>query len=191
LAPFGRRALRFSNRDDWVFVPDCPRLQLTKSLTAEAWINVRSYQMNGSVNFILFRGDNRSGLDAFWLAVNPHSRELVFGIEGPNKLPGPPVMVETPFVWLGKTIHVAGVLDDRTGFLGLYVNGVLKDSLETAVRCWKTLDPREQPGLGIGGFFAGPPGSFTIDGTIDEARLSDAALAPEEFLWARRADAER
>jgi Concanavalin A-like lectin/glucanases superfamily len=182
IAPFGETALRMRDKDDWVFVPECPKLQLARSLTVEAWLNIRSFQRNGSLNFILFRGDNRSGFDAFWLAINPHSQDLVFGIEGPKKKPGPPVIVTTPFTYLRETIHVAGVLDDETGFLGLYVNGRLKDSLRTDVRPWKTLDPREQPGLGIGGFFAGPRGSFTIDGTIDEARMSDRALKPADFL---------
>jgi len=186
LAPSGAAALRLNGRDDWVFVPDCPKLQLTKSLTVEAWVNIRAFQMNGRSNFIVFRGDNRPGLDAFWLAVNPHTEELIFGIEGPNKPPGPPVMVTTPFRYLRQTIHIAGVLDDHDGFLGLYVNGELMDSTRTPVRPWKTLDPRQCPGLGIGGFYAPLPGSFTVDGTIDEVRLSDRALTPRQFLCAFR-----
>jgi len=186
LAPSGDWALDIGDRDGWAFVPDCPRLHLTRSLTVEAWLHIRSFQMKGSLNFIVFRGDDRPGLDAFWLAINPHSEELVFGIEGPEKRPGPPVLVETPFRYLDETIHVAGVLDDRIGFLGLYVDGVLKDSRKTDVRPWETLDPRERPGLGIGGFYAGDaPASFAIDGAIDEVRISDRALRPEQFLLGR------
>ena len=190
LAPDGDAALRFNGRDDWVFVPDCPKLQLTKSLTTEAWVNIRALQTNGAVNFILFRGDNRPGWDAFWLAVNPHTRELVFGIEGPGKPPGPPPMVKTRFRYLGQTIHVAGVLDDADGFLGLFVNGELVDSTRTPTRPWRTLDPRERPGLGIGGYFAELPGSFTIDGAIDEVRITDRALTPQQFLCAPRSLAD-
>jgi hypothetical protein len=185
LAPFGDAAFTLSKRGDWVFVPDSPKLQLTKSLTLEAFVNIRGFQTNGVANFILFRGDDRSGTDAYWLALNPFAQTLHFGVEGPGGKPGDrPALVSTPFVrYLGKTVHVAGVLDDETGFLSLYVNGRLKDSMQTSIRPRKELHPIYQPGLGIGGYFAGSaPGSFCIDGTLDEARISNVALRPEQFL---------
>jgi len=185
IAPFGEAALTVRNRDGWVFVPDSPELGLTRSLTLEAFINIRRPQTNGVANFILFRGDGRSGTDAYWLALDPWGKTLHFGVEGPGGKPGdPPATVSTRFArYLGETVHVAGVLDDATDSLSLYVNGRLKDSMQTRIRPRKELHPIHQPGLGIGGFFAGPaPGSFCIDGTIDEARISDVALSPDEFL---------
>ncbi|MBM3474779.1 MAG: LamG domain-containing protein [Armatimonadetes bacterium] len=186
IAPFGDGAFTLTKRGDWVFVPDSPKLQLTKSLTLEAWVNIRRFQTNGVANFILFRGDDRSGTDAYWLALDPAGETLHFGVEGPGGRPSdPPALVSTRFGrYIGETVHVAGVLDDKTGFLGLYVNGRLKESMRTSIRPRKELHPIYQPGLGIGGYFAGPaPGSFCIDGTIDEARISDVALRPEQFLF--------
>jgi hypothetical protein len=185
IAPFGKAALTIRERGDWAFVPDSAKLQLTKSLTLEAWVNIRRFQPNGVANFILFRGDDRPGNDPYVLALDPREGTLHFTVEGPGGKPGDPLArVSTPFArYLGETVHVAGVLNDATGFLGLYMNGRLKDSIETHVRPRKQLHPIYQPGLGIGGFFAGPPpGSFCIDGTIDEARISNVALSPEEFL---------
>jgi hypothetical protein len=185
IAPFGEAAFTISHRGDWVFVPDSPKLRLTKSLTLEAWVRIRRFQPNGLANFILFRGDDRPGNDPYVLALDPREETLHFTVEGPGRKAGDPLArVSTPFArLLGKTVHVAGVLDDATGFLGLYVNGRLMASMKTHVRPEADLHPIYQPGLGIGGFFAGrPPGSFCIDGTIDEARISNVALSPKEFL---------
>lgn len=187
LAPFGDVALTVGALDGWVFVPDQPGLQLTRSLTLEAFVNVRDFQREGAANFILFRGDNRDGTDAYWLALDPSRRTLHFRIEGPGRAVGdPPAIIDTPSDWLGKTIHVAGVLNAEAGSMGLYVDGELKASMETGIRSRGPLHPVYQPGLGIGGFFAREPGSFCIDGTIDEVRLSDVALKPEQFLCSRR-----
>jgi hypothetical protein len=69
--------------------------------------------------------------------------------------------------------------------MGLYVDGELRASMHTSTRSVALLDPLQRPGLGIGGFFAGPPGSFCVDGDIDEVRLSNVALRPGRFLSAR------
>lgn len=184
IADAGELALDLNDRTDWVFVPDDPRLQLTESLTLEAYIRIRSYQMAGFGNFIVFRGDNRPGLDAYQLAIDPRTRELRFIVDGPGRSQGEPAAdVRVPFEWLNHTIHVAGVLDDETGFMGLYVNGDLVNSTETKVRPRGKLHPAEHPGVGIGGFYAGN-GSFSVDGVIDEVRISDAALKPHQFLCA-------
>ncbi len=185
LAPFGDVALALNGSDNWVFVPDSPKLELTRSLTLEAFVKVRGFNRNGVANFIIFRGDTRPGLDAYNLCLDPRARTLKFMVEGPRKDPGPPVAIlETPFSWLDRTIHVAGVLDDKTGFMGLCVDGEVVNSMTTTVRARAGLHPLYQPGLGIGGFFAGhPPGSFCLDGTIDEVRISNVALKPKQFLY--------
>ena len=185
IAPFGEVALRINARGDWVFVPDNPKLQLTKSLTLEAYVNIRRFQMNGVANFIIFRGDDRPGLDAYVLSLDPRQETLCFHVDGPGRAAGEPgAVISTPFDrHLGQTVHVAGVLNDETGFMGLYVDGELEASTQTKIRPRAALHPIYQPGLGIGGFFAGrPPGSFCIDGTIDEVRISDVALKPAQFL---------
>ena len=193
IAPFGDGALGVVGRDGWVFVPDSPKLALTGSLTVEAFVHIRRFQTDGVANFIVFRGDNRSGMDAYWLALDPWRETLHFGLEGQGGAPGdPPARVSTRFRrYLGETVHVAGVLDDEAGVLRLYVNGRLKDSQETRVRPRAELHPLYQPGLGIGGFFAGPaPASFCVDGIVDEVRISDTALGPDELLCAREEDPE-
>ena len=44
----------------------------------------------------------------------------------------------------------------------------------------------ENPGLGIGGYHAGRGGSFSINGIIDEVRISDVVLQPSQFLCGAR-----
>jgi len=185
LAPFGDVALALNGRDNWVFVPDCPRLELAKSLTLEAFVKVRGFNHNGVANFIIFRGDDRPGLDAYWLSLDPRACTLNFGVQGSHRDGGvPTAILKVPFTTLDRTLHVAGVLDDKTGFMGLYIDGEVVDSMTTSVRACARLHPLYQPGLGIGGFFAGhPPGSFCLDGIIDEVRISNVALKPQQFLY--------
>ena len=182
IAPGSNVALELDERLDWLFVPDHEKLQLAESLTLEAFVEIKGYSRHGVANFIIFRGDNAPGWDSYVLSLDPRARALSFHIEGPGGKPGdPPATVTCPFRWIGVPIHVAGVLDAETGFLGLYVNGDLMASMETSTRPRVGLNPAMSPGLGIGGYHGGDRGSFAIHGTIDEVRISDAPLRPQQF----------
>ena len=76
--------------------------------------------------------------------------------------------------------HIAGVLDHDTGTMSLYLNGQLVDSVFTDVRAFAALNPTLSPGISIGGYPDNHYGPF--QGLIDEVRISDTALAPEDFL---------
>ncbi|HJN15882.1 MAG TPA: LamG-like jellyroll fold domain-containing protein [Armatimonadota bacterium] len=183
IAPGSNVALELDERLDWLFVPDHEKLQLAESLTLEAFVEIKGYSRHGVANFIIFRGDNAPGWDSYVLSLDPRARALSFHIEGPGGKPGdPPATVTCPFRWIGVPIHVAGVLDAETGFLGLYVNGDLMASMETSTRPRVGLNPAMSPGLGIGGYHGGDRGSFAIHGTIDEVRISDAPLRPQQFI---------
>lgn len=78
-------------------------------------------------------------------------------------------------------VHVAGTLNDATGKLSLYENGSLVGSVTTTVRPYATLDPTASPGLGIGNVQSASYNQY-FDGLIDEVRIADQALTPDQFL---------
>ncbi len=182
IAPDSTCAWDISGLNDWVFVPDDPRLAIDGSLTLEAWVKLRSYQSTAVCNFMVFRGDSTPGWDAYYLALKP-SGDLIFHIEGPGYRQGDPQpTVECPFTWFDRPIHLAGVFDAQSGFLGLYVNGKLMDSMTTNTRPRVPMNPAMGPGLGVGGYHCNDKASFAINGVIDEVRVSNAALEPSAFL---------
>ena len=152
-----------------VQIPDKPVYALTQSLSIEGWIRPRG---NGYV--IFFRGDHRPGLDPYCLSLDGHLN-LVFTICGAD---ANTAAVRTP-VGLGAWIHVAGVLDDRTGTMSLYTNGVLAAQTVTTVRPFGALLADESPGVGIGNVNDGG-NNFPFIGEIDEMALYDRALSADE-----------
>jgi hypothetical protein len=152
-----------------VQIPDQPAYALTKSLTVEAWIRPRG---NGYV--IFFRGDHRPGLDPYCLSLDGNMN-LSFGICAED---GNSASVKT-HVDQGAWIHVAGVLDDGTGTISLYTNGVLAAQLATTVRPFGALLPDQSPGIGIGNVNDGG-NNFPFIGDIDEVGLYDRALSADE-----------
>lgn len=175
--PTGNLALEFTRDDQRVFVPDDAVFELPRSLTLEAWVRVDHYSMSISrLSLIVLRGDNRAGLDPWFLGVLD-TGQLVFlvadelnrnaGVTSPAPLP------------LGRLVHVAGTLDDETGLMSLFVDGERVATTETAIRAAGVLGG-EGPGIGIGNLQSGGPQAFR--GLIAEVRVCAAALPPERFL---------
>jgi hypothetical protein len=152
-----------------VQIPDQPAFALTHSLTIEGWVSPR-----GNGYMIFFRGDHRPGLDPYHLSLDGHLN-LEFGICGGD---GSTATVHVP-VGLGAWIHVAGVLDDSTGTMSLYTNGVLADQITTTVRPFGALLADESPGVGIGNVNDGG-NNFPFSGEIDEIALYGRALSADE-----------
>ena len=93
-------------------VADDDSLKLTQSMTIEAWVLVDSFPSSGH-GTILFRGDDRGGLDPYQLTVRPEGT-LFFEVTSLTASTGLTASVPT-----GKFIHVAGTLDDETGAMWL------------------------------------------------------------------------
>ena len=161
-----------------VAVADNPLLALTHSLTLEAYIRPRTGG-NADYNWgqIVFRGDDRGGLDPWFLGLNQNS--LMFVIEQGND-PGQYAFLSYGIQAFDTWMHVAGTLDDATGAMNLYVNGVSVASTITSVRPLGVLTG-PNPGIGIGSTQQGTINE-TFNGLIDEVRISDVALQPGQFL---------
>lgn len=167
-------SLELNGANQRIFVPDDTLFHLTKNLTVEAWINVRSNTPSGSNAQILFRGDDRPGLDPYFLAVQ--GNKLAFSVQNATNHSA---AVIAPLPGLNQWIHVAGTLDDASGEIRLYINGASAAQLVTAIRPLGALDPTQNPGIGIGGLQSA--GQY-FNGLIDEIRISSQALHPDRFL---------
>ena len=167
------RSLDFAASGARVAVADDPLFALTKSLTLEAFIRPR---VGGEeIREIIFRGDDLGGLDPYRIAVQRNL--LVFAITQTNASYTALTYQMPSFdTWM----HVAGTLDDATGAMTLYINGVSVASQTTTVRPFGVLFG-PNPGLGIGNVQSANYGQG-FNGLIDEVRISDVALQPSQFL---------
>jgi Concanavalin A-like lectin/glucanases superfamily len=163
-------SLDFNGANQRIFIPDDRLFRLTHSLTLEAYINVRA--IRNAQQQIVFRGDNRPELDPYELYVD--NNDVWFRIENQ-------AAVHAPLPGLNQWFHVAGTLDDSTGRMALYENGKLVASTITTIRPLALLDPTRNPGLGIGNVESSTYSEY-FNGLIDEVRISDVALSPDQFL---------
>jgi serine/threonine protein kinase/tetratricopeptide (TPR) repeat protein len=163
------QAFDFRGKAQKVIIPDNESLKLTNSLTIEGWIYVRG------PGFILFRGDNRPGLDPYALQVNPGG-SLAFAIYSEAN-EAATVYGRIP---LKQWIHAAATLNGSSGEMRLYVNGILVAEKSTIIRPLRDLDPQAGPGLAIGGH-AGSDDYSPFDGMVDELSLYSRALGEDEI----------
>jgi hypothetical protein len=150
-----------------VYVPDSTDFQLS-SLTIGAWVNITANSWN-----ILSRGDNRSGLDPYNLALD-NNGHLNFLIESASQQNDN--LLAT--ISYGQWHQVTASLDGATHDMRLYIDGGLVAEKTTTVVPLLALDPSQTPGLGIGN--APSTFDFPLLGSIDEVVLYNRALSPAE-----------
>ena len=173
----GRLGLQFSDRSQRVFVPDDPALSLTGSLTLEAFV-IRD---PGPVRFsyIVAWADDDPGPQGYLL--NVFGSGNVRFVVGASRVSESDVRSPDPLPE-GQLTHIAATLDDDTGEQKLYINGVLVATATTSVRAPAALDPRQNPGIGIGNT-QGDKYKEAFNGIIAEVRISNVALKPDRFLY--------
>ena len=182
--PKSNRALAFDGYDDRILVADHEDFELTKSFTIEAYIEADFYPESASEEcHIVFRGDNRHGFDPWFLSVT-QSGQLRFMIA--DALNEASVVQSSLPIPTGKLIHVAATLEDETGKQSLFINGKRVATTKTRLRA---CGPLGGTGAGIGIGNRQQHSNQAFRGTIDELRISSAALSPAEFLAAP--DSER
>ena len=174
----------FDGISSGINVPDVPALALTSSLTIECWLLVT--EAPTAPGMVLFRGDIRSGLDPYYVSVEPRAGTsgmlgfVVWGADNTN------AWVNAPMPLVAWT-HVAAVLEVNncaggTDRMRLYTNAVVAAETNTTVRPLGALDPDFQPGVGIGNH-SSQPGRFNYPfrGLIDELRVYSRALSDSEI----------
>jgi hypothetical protein len=175
-----KRSMSFDGVNQRVSIPDSPAFQLTQSLTLEAYFNLQGIgpKLNWS-HYIVFRGDNRTGLDPYWLGVQKTSAgQLLLQFEI-CPASNAKVTISAP-ISMNKWYEAAGTLDNATGKMNLYLNGQLAATTTTTARPIGALTGAN-PGVGIGNTQSASTAQY-FDGLIDEVRISNVALTPNQLL---------
>jgi hypothetical protein len=172
------QAFSFSGGNDAIEVADSASLRIAPSITIEGWVLVAGFPSAAQWGQILFRGDDREGLDPYFLAVTRNG-QLAFSINDSNNASAVLAVPVPTHVF----VHVAGTLDDGSGLMTLYTNGQAAAELSTSVRPLTYLDPASNPGLGIGNNQGIPASSYRMgfNGLIDEISLYNRALSSTEI----------
>jgi hypothetical protein len=170
------QAFSFNGLNGWAALGDPSSLAFTQSFTIEGWIKVNALPINYNFGSIMFRGDDRPGLDPYSLVVLPDGR-LRFEVDGGHGAADlwAPIQV-------GQFVHVAATLDDATGAMTLYENGAVVAQTVTTIRPFGSLDPTQQPGVGIGNSNALSNYDVPFNGLIDELSVYNRALTAGEVL---------
>jgi hypothetical protein len=163
------QAIEFDGSSGYIFVADHPDFALTKNMTVALWVKVNA---PGPQQQIFFRGDNRGGLDPYWIGVTSDS--IKFLIEGNGQ-----ATLVAKYPGLKEWFHLAAVLDDADGTINIYFDGELAASQKTTVRPFADLIAAQQPGLGIGSLQTG--GGQFLSGDVDEILVDDDALTPAKL----------
>jgi hypothetical protein len=160
-----RSAIRFA---------DLPAFHLTGSMTIAAWIYPRSYAIDSSGSQILFRGDDRPGLDPYYLRLEQDGR-VHFSIQNEQNVP---CQVSAPAP-LRHWTRITANFDAKTGKMEIWSDGARQDSAITAVRPLNDLDLTAAPGVGVGNL---NEGRFNqpYDGLLADLRLYSTALGPRQ-----------
>lgn len=162
------QAFSFNGSTGRIFVPDSASLALTQSMAITAWINPAAYPAQAGV--ILFRGDDRVGYDPYSFYITSGG-DLGFAIS--DQFNNTASVLSANTIPLNTWTFVACSLDNSTGAMSVYINGVLAGSTTTSIRPFATLDPTENPGIGIGNVQSANY-SFYFDGLIEEIKAYDA-----------------
>jgi hypothetical protein len=170
------QAFSFDGQDDWAALGNPSSLAFTASFTIEGWIKVNGLPSNYNFGSIMFRGDDRGGLDPYSLDLLPDGRLRFEVCSGPGTAD---VYAPVP---MGQFVHVAATLDDGTGLMTLYENGAVVAQTTTTVRPFGALDPTQEPGVGIGNSNALDNYNVPFNGLIDELAVYNRALTAGEVL---------
>ncbi len=159
---------------------DEPALALTRSMTVSTWVYLRSYLNDQMGAQILFRGDDRPGLDPYDFVVRGDGT-VEFGI-GNEAGARPFVAMEIP---LKTWVRVTASFDGETGEMRLWMNDRLISTRITEVRPFYDLHKDYLPGVGVGNVEtdAGFGNNQPLNGTLADLRLYPAVLEPREAGW--------
>lgn len=177
------QALRFDGQDDRLTIADAPAFALTRSLSVEGWVFIAP-PLSYKYALILSR-TAKTGPEPYTLYLKPDGT-VTFRLMNGKKF----VLLNAPIPGQ-KWVHVAATLDDATGNLRLYINGVLGAEAQTEVRPGDNVSGQEGAALGIGNYpsRSGFRATYTFRGMIDDMALYNRALTAEEVQGIYKAGA--
>jgi|SRR5579862_2378284 len=169
-----------------ILLDDIPELRLTGSMTISVWLNLRAYVDSGPGAQVLFRGDDRGGLDPYDLVI--HSDGTIwFAIVNQENL-GFGICGEIP---LNHWTQVVASFDSNRSEMQLWIDRRRIAAAVTSRRPFENLDLAFAPGIGIGNVQNDRgPHNQPLDGVLADLRLYRGAYSPEDIddgipPWAR------
>ncbi len=176
--PFGM-GLDLNGKHGGLLLPDLPALALSEAITVSVWINLRSYVKEGPGAQILFRGDDRSGLDPYTLVVHSDGT-VVFALDDTQNNVD---QVAAP-IPLKRWVHVTASFDARLSEAKLWIDDRCVKTVPALHTPLMTLAKANAPGIGIGNVQNDKgPHNQPLDGTIADLRLYGSVLTPAEAGW--------
>lgn len=172
----GGYAYDFNGKHGGVLLDDLPQFHLTGSMTISLWINLRSYVNDGPGAQVLFRGDDRCGVDPYTMSI--HSDGTINFAVQDDQDRGYGINGEIP---LNRWTHVLASFNSETGEMRLWLNHESVAYARTSRRPFALLDPAFSSGIGIGNVQNDHgPHNQPINGTIADLRLYRGIYAPDE-----------
>jgi len=161
-----------------ITIPPIADMQFQNSFTISAWASTPTAAPFGHLwEAIFFEGDDRSGLDPYYLMVDA-SGQLSFQVCSAS---------ESAYLYatmpVNKLSLITGTYDKTAGLLRLYINGsMVAQKSTTKATPVVPLDAGYLPGIGLGGNNAFPNSGFNFswNGAIDDMRVYNRALSASE-----------
>ncbi len=173
----GGYAYDFNGQRSGILLGDAPPLVITDSITVSVWVNLRSYVNDGPGAQILFRGDDRCGLDPYTLSVwgdgtvnffiqNSEDRAAHIGVEVP----------------LNRWTQIIANYEARTGKIQMWMNNEYVGLVKTSVVPFAALDNGWTPGVSIGNVQNEKgPHNQPLNGQVADLRIYKGAYSPDEI----------
>jgi len=175
-------AYNFTGARGGILFGDLPALKLSESITVSAWLNPRSYVNDGPGAEILFRGDDRCGVDPYWFVIQGDGTINFCVADDQDR--GMHVKGELP---LNRWTHVTANFNAVTGEMRMWLNGDLVAYSRTSHREFVELDKGWSPGVGVGNVQNDQgPHNQPYNGMLADLRLYGQALTPDQVGWLGR-----
>jgi len=171
----------FNGATTGINLPAATDMQFQASYSISAWAKLNSYADPSELwSTIIFCGDDRVGLDPFYIQVDPNGN-LQFQTASATRSLGINATAQFP---LNQWVFVAGTYNKAAGIECLYVNGKLDiEGLQAPdLTPVVPLDPTQNPGIGIGTNNNFPNDFYNMawNGAISDLRVYNRALSAAE-----------
>ena len=171
----------FNGTTTGISLPVVQDLQFQASYSISGWAKLNAYIDPSKLwSTIIFCGDDRNGLDPFYLQVDP-SGTLQFQTASATRSLGINATAQFP---LNKWVFVTGTYNKSTETECLYINGKLDvEALQTPdLTPVVPMDPTQNPGIGIGTNNSFPNDFYNMgwNGAISDLRIYNRAISADE-----------
>ncbi|UCE18247.1 MAG: T9SS type A sorting domain-containing protein [Gemmatimonadota bacterium] len=172
----GESALEFDGAESYVSCPSVPSLNLTQTLTVEAWIKPANWGENSILGF--GRVVDKRQFALFLVGSHPAYNDYSLGLQLYHEN-GPISFSTTPehTVTLDEWQHVAVTYDGTTNEVNMYINGIEQTLTQPQLPSGPITDNSGNDLIIGSDVYRG----YTFDGTIDEVRLWNVIRSEEEI----------